>query len=151
MSYKECCKELMSGFSKEQFEYVFSYEYNELDYEFLGFVEQYKALSEIIPKEFIIIDLGCNAAAQMYYFRNHKAYFGVEISDVRCFHQPNAAVFHVSVQEFIKAHLAMFDVNKCFAICNYVPGEETRKLVRETFPNLFVYYPQRFENENTIK
>lgn len=143
MSYEEHCRELQKAFTKEQFNQVFSYKYNELSPEFLGFVEQYKALAGIIPKEFTIIDFGCNAAPQMYYFRNHHKYIGIDATDCICFSQPNAEIHtKTTTQNFIKS--MKLDVNKCFAICNYVPDEEAKKMVRETFPNLFIYYPQRF-------
>lgn len=104
MSYEENCRELQKAFTKEQFAQVFNYEYNELSLEFLGFVEQYKALAGIIPKEFTIIDFGCNAAPQMYYFRNHHKYIGIEATDCICFSQPNAEIHtKTTIQDFIKS------------------------------------------------
>jgi hypothetical protein len=49
----------------------------------------------------------------------------------------------MSIEEFIKMELPMLHLDKtrCFAISSYVPDDEANKLIRETFPNLIVFYP----------
>lgn len=51
----------------------------------------------------------------------------------------------MSIQEFIANELPILlenhDIDDFCAICSYVPDREATKLVRETFPNVFCYYP----------
>ena len=56
--------ELMDLLPKEQLERVFWDEMCDIDFEFMGFTEQYKALATIIPKNRIIFDFGCAYAPQ---------------------------------------------------------------------------------------
>lgn len=136
--------ELLSVIPNDQLEEVFSGEFCDIDAEFMGFTEQYKALSTIIPKHFTIIDMGCAFAAQSYYFDEHKAYIGVDIfDDVKRFSTNNTTLIVSSIQEFIKNRLPSMglDLETTFAICNYMPDFEAARMVRETFPNVFVFYP----------
>lgn len=141
--------ELLSVIPNDQLEEVFTGEYCDIDVEFMGFTEQYKALSEIIPKHFTIIDMGCAFAAQSYYFEKHRAYIGVDIfNKAKRFHTNNTTLIICSIQEFIKNRLPIMglDLESTFAICNYMPDFEAAKMVREKFPNVFVFYPSRVGN-----
>ena len=133
--------ELFDLIPKEEIDRIFAYECNELDEEFLGFTEFYKALSTIIPKHFVVIDFGCYAALQGYYFKDHKAYIGVDISDVPKLSIQNAIYYKTTIQNFIANHEGGFDLGTTFAICNYVPDDEAEELVRKTYKNVFVFYP----------
>lgn len=135
--------ELISIIPKEQLDAVFAYETCDIDVEFLGFTEFYKHLAEVIPKNLTIIDLGCAYAAQAYYFRDHEQYIGVEADPCVQFHTENTTHYHMSIQSFISDELPKLNLNleTVFAICNYVPDFEAQALVRETFPNVFNYYP----------
>lgn len=135
--------ELMSIIPKEQLDAVFAYEKCDIDAEFLGFTKVYKQLSSIIPKHFIVIDLGCAYASQCYYFTKHRQYIGVEIEPCVQFHTENTKHYHMSIQKFIGDELPKMNLNleKVFAICSYVPDVRARELVRNTFPNVFTFYP----------
>lgn len=148
MDEKKCVeytKELKAMIPHEEYNAIMSQEYCELDFDFLGFVNVYKPLSELIPVERTVIDFGCYLAAQSYFFSNHKGYIGVDSCTLNRFTPPNAVHYVMSIQKFIaevlpgllKAHKE----NHYCAICSYVPDREATALVRKTFPNVFCYYP----------
>lgn len=116
----------------------------DMDKEFLGFTEAYKALAAVIPKGYTVLDLGCGYAAQCFYFRDHAGYIGVDLDETdRRFHAENTTHVMATIQDFIRNRLTDFvsDLHRVFAICNYVPDENAQRMVRGTFPNLFVFYP----------
>lgn len=111
----------------------------------------YYTLSRMIPKDATIIDIGCSYNAQSYLFKEHKAYIGVDpIEDFNNWHfehfvAEGTKFYNMTGQQFIKEVLPTLelDLDKVFAICTYVPDWECQRLVRETFKNLYVYYPIR--------
>ena len=132
----------------------------ELDYEFLGFEEVYKAVTLFVPKNRVIIDFGCGYAFQSWYFRDYRKYIGVDndITENDILRTDNAEFYFMSIQEFIRNHVVKdtfgFNyiilsgaeaerVESFFAICSYVPDTDAQRLVRETFPHCLVYYPHR--------
>ena len=113
-------------------------DYCDIDGTFMGFMDVYKALSEIIPKHWTIVDFGCSYAPQCYYFRNHKGYIGVDSSTPKRFEAKNTSHLYGTIQDFINT-----DVDSpIFAICSYVPHFHAAELVRKNFKNCFVYYPE---------
>lgn len=117
----------------------------DIDGDFMGFTDIYYHLSKIIPKDRIIIDLGCAYATQAVYFKNHKKYIGVDLPD---FGSPkvqthNSEYFLMTIRKFIEQELPKLKGENMFAICSYVPPwhDDNEKLVRENFEHLFVYYP----------
>ena len=69
--YKEALSELRTLIPASEFNEVMSQDRCELEYDFLGFLNVYKPLSELIPKNHIVIDFGCYLAAQSYLFSEH--------------------------------------------------------------------------------
>lgn len=130
---------------KEEMTEILSQEMCELQPDFLGFVNVYEPLSNLIPEHKIVIDFGCYLAAQSYFFQDHKAYIGVDCVNMKRFTPENALHYEMSIQEFIANELPILlenhDIDDFCAICSYVPDREATKLVRETFPNVFCYYP----------
>ena len=126
----------------DEFERVMRYEDCELDLSFLGFTRDYEALSTIVPLNFTIVDLGCYLAAQSYFFTHHKAYIGVDVVEADRFTPHNAEHYVGSIQSFI-ANIDRWDLDldKTFAIMNFVPDWNARDLVKQTFKNLYVFYP----------
>jgi len=120
----------------------------DIDGEFLGFTEIYKNLAEIIPKERIIIDLGCAYAPQAVYFTEHKKYIGVDVSDCPKVKTNNSEYYIMKIQDFIEKELPKIKDENLFAICSYVPPwhGDNEKLVRENFRHCFIYYPDRRDN-----
>ena len=142
ITYSECYS-LLSLIPKEQIENVFNQRECDIDIEFLGFIDIYKKLSEIIPKHFTIVDLGCAYNPQCFYFKDHKKYIAVDISDCEKFKSENCEIYNKSIEDFIREDISGLNLDETFAICSYVPpwGGDNRKMVRESFKNQFVYYP----------
>ena len=121
----------------------------ELDYEFLGFENVYKAVTLFVPKDRIIIDFGCGYAFQSWYFKDYRKYIGVDVGreaeDVlNILETGNSEFCHMRIQQFIAMFPRMrYEVEEVFAICSYVPDTGAQRLVRETFPHCLVYYPHR--------
>ena len=139
--------ELFKLIPNNQTRWVFSQKDCELEHDFLGFTEFYKHLSFIIPTHFTIVDLGCGYAPQSFYFTKHKQYIGVDVFEGERFFALNTRHYTKTIQDYVRTDISKLDLCEVFAICSYVPDEEAKELVRNTFPNLFVYYPcdkQRF-------
>lgn len=111
---------------------------------FIGFIEYYEALSKIIPKNFIIVDIGCGYAFQSYLFKEHKQYIGVcPESNVKILPN-NGSFYKIDSNNFINNKLKdlNLDIDKVFCICNYVPlNKQESDLLKLTFKNLFYFYP----------
>ena len=112
----------------------------------------YYYLSRMIPKEWTVIDVGASYGAQSYLFKDHARYIAVEpfrSSDdwhFEDFKADGTERYQMTAGKFIKDVLPTLnlDLDKTFAICNYVPewfGENPMELVRQTFHNCYVYYP----------
>ena len=137
-----------------QIKEVFSQDRCDIDGEFLGFTDIYENLSKIIPKYMTVIDFGCAYAPQAYYFTKHFKYIGVDSEPMTQFSTHNSEFFIMSIQNFIKNEKYIKEIS--FAICSYVPDFDAQELVRNTFPNTFVYYPTNcfvpdFTNYPTMK
>ena len=124
---------------KDQKELVFGQAMCDIDGEFLGFMEVYESLSKLIPKHFTVIDLGCAYNPQCFYFTEHKKYIAVDSDPCVKFKSDNCEIYQKDIDKFIEEDLSQFNLSETFAICSYVPCDS--KLLRETFKNLFVYYP----------
>lgn len=123
---------------------VFSYENCELALSFVGFLHSYKDLSESLPEDFTIIDIGSYQAVQSEYFKDFEGYISVDLGcpESARYHTLNSTHFEMSGQDFIKDILPALkesglDLNKTFCICSYVPDE---KLRNELIPEAFPYY-----------
>jgi hypothetical protein len=127
----------------EQYDRVFGQDMCDIDYEFLGFTEIYESLAEIIPKHWTVVDLGCAYSPQSWLFSDHKLYVGVDYGVKERFSAPNTRHFEGTIREFIERGLTEFNLDQTFAICSYVPPwhDDNRKIARENFKNVFVYYP----------
>lgn len=109
----------------------------------------YYYLSRMIPKDWTVIDTGCAYNAQSYLFQNHKRHIAVEPewkdSDFRVeyFKAPNTEMLFMTGQDFIENVLPKMnlDLDKTFAIVNYVPSGACNLMARETFKNIYTYYP----------
>ena len=118
----------------------------EMDMSFMAFEEVYKAITLFVPKSKVILDLGCAYAPQSHYFADYRKYIGVDLpigNDIRFDKNENCIIFLQSIQKFINETLKTLPYKNTdyFAICSYVPDQDARKLVRETFENCLVYYP----------
>lgn len=134
---------LLGMLPPEQVHAVFNQPQVDIDPTFLGFVSIYERLSEIIPKHFTVIDLGCAYNAQSFFFQEHKEYVAVDYGTFVKFKAPNCIIIEKNIRQFIEENIKDYDLEETFAICSYVPdwGDKNNALVREKFKNLFVYYP----------
>lgn len=128
---------------EDQLERVLSGAMCDIGPEFLGFTEIYVHLAAIIPLHWTVVDLGCAYAPQAWLFKEHKSYVGVTLGEIERFSAPNTKHYTMPISEFIAKHLPDFDQKTTFAICSYVPPwhDDNRRLAREAFENVFVYYP----------
>lgn len=138
-------KDLLDRIPREDVDRVFHQEMADIDLEFLGFINTYKYLAELISIHWTVIDFGCAYAPQAYYFTDHKRYIGIDgFPDRERFCPPNGTMYGMTAGEWIEKHLQEVDVDESFAICNMVPnwyGEKAGEIVRAHFPNLYVFYP----------
>lgn len=143
----ETC-ELFRLIPKEKLQYLFQHSDAgaDLDCSFLGFEDIYLDVLRAVPKDKVIIDLGCAYATQSWFFREHVKYIGVDfcMNEDSVIHTENSAFYFTSIQQFISEMLPALklDLNDVFAVCSYVPDEEARDLVLGTFPYCYVYYPE---------
>lgn len=142
-TFEEINSDLFKMLPADQKKRVFNSDMGDIDGEFLGFVNFYHHLSRIIPKEWIVIDLGCAYAPQSFYFEGHVEYVGVDLLVKERFCGVNSVFYEMSIEQFISKHLHEYDLDKTFAICSYVPpwGGDNAKMVRDAFKNCFVFYP----------
>lgn len=111
--------------------------------------ETYYYLSRMIPKNWTIIDIGCAYNPQSYLFQNHKRHIAIEPKwndshfRFEYFKAPNTELLFMTGQEFIQYELQKMnlDMKKTFCIVNYVPSDAVNLSARETFPNIYTYYP----------
>lgn len=129
---------------KRQVDKVLKEQCMELDPSFLGFTNVYLALATLIPRHWTVVDFGCAEAAGCCFFKKHKEYIGVDPGEDARFHFKNTTHYVMTIQEFIdfrKPHFLCLNLKETFAICSYVPDDDARRLVNETFDNVFNYYP----------
>lgn len=156
--YAAALHELRELIPDAQYEMVMNQGACELEDDFLGFVDRYQALSTIIPRDWVVVDLGCYLAAQSWFFKDHRAYVGVNsrlrdwsydpvtkeeewFGNMTRFAAPNTHHVTASIQEFIKENPEFCAREDVFAICSYVPDFEATELVRQTFKNCDIFYP----------
>ena len=134
-SYYEIC-------DKKQVCEIIQENIGDIDFDFIGFLEQYESLSKLIPKDWTIVDLGCANGFQSLYFQKHKKYIGVDIDTETKYQTTNSEYYTMRIKEFLESeNFKKLNLDKTFAICNYVPCESEVKMAREEFKNIFVYYP----------
>lgn len=109
----------------------------------------YYKLAQMIDKKWTVIDIGCAYNPQSYLFQGHARFIAVnpewKDSDFHFehFQAPKTEFYAMTGQQFIKEKLETLDIdlNRTFAIVNYVPNDSCSQLVRETFKNVWAYYP----------
>lgn len=144
-NYVNSCNRLRALIPEAESRELLNQLYCELEPDFLGFCDIYEGLAGIIPPGMTVIDFGCYMAPQAYFFQRHKAYIGVDTCGLKRFTPSNAKHYVCSIQDFIRDEYPKLQADLkptgYFAICSYVPDMEAAKLVRETFGNVFCYYP----------
>ncbi len=127
---------------------------SDIDKEFLGFLQPYWFLSQVLDKDLTIIDLGCGYGLQSYYFRKFKRYIGIDVLSfvdnieelkpteviVVKLPVPNAEYYSRIINNMTKADFQNIgvDFNNSFAIVSY-SIQRTHK-VCNLFTKKYVYY-----------
>ena len=145
------------------FELISSYLYNlipkeewervsrtaEISPDFCCFADTYYHLSQVIPKDYTVIDFGAAYNAQAYFFTKHKKFIAVNPHsadrDDGMFKPDNCDIYRMTTGEFLKK--VEDPKEKVFAICNYVPnwyGEDSIDLVHKNFRNIYTFYPSNY-------
>ena len=142
---------LLSLLPKDQVDIILRQDRCELDFTFLGFTDIYEHLSYIIPEHFVILDLGCYLASQSFYFRKHKAYVGVDTTNLKRFKFKNTTHYIKDIRDFLIEDLYQYDLSETFAICSYVPiMRTTQQMLKERCKNIFMFYPSDKKNNKDI-
>lgn len=141
---KQATDHLLSLIPHDILRVFLSQEYCEIDEDFLCFALPYEILSQMIPKDMVVIDFGCYMAAQAYFFQEHAAYVGVDCYEVftpylRRFQPENAIHVSSSIQACAKALQIVYP--NAYAICHAVPDEKARQIVSRLYQNHCVSYP----------
>lgn len=138
------CETLIKSIGHNEIKRLFSYKEAEVDYEFLGFLDNYRDIPNIVPVDFTIVDVGCYMAFQADYFKHYRRYIGIEPFCPIEFRliQRNAEYYLQTIQDFVKMPFR-FDIDKSFAVCSGVPDSkgEIKKIIVETFPYFRIAYP----------
>lgn len=112
--------------------------------------ETYYYLSRLIPKDWTVIDIGCAYNSQSYLFQDHKRHIAIEPVwhgddwHFEYFKAPNTEMLFMTGQEFIQDELPKMDLDldKTFCIVNFVPSGAANLMARETFKNIYTFYPK---------
>lgn len=144
-NFLELAQALWSNVTPEEEKKMRSWDYCQISPEFPCFVLQYYSALSFVPTHWTIVDIGCYLAVQSYLYVDYKNYIGIDNVPIEYrVATPNSMHYELSFQLFKSlGYLEDLELNlkQTFAICNYVPDAECRKLVRETFPNCLIYYP----------
>ena len=147
-NFELATKELLELIPKQELDEVLKQPICDIEPCFLGFVDTYKALSDLIPKHFTVIDLGCGFNPQSFFFKDHLKYIAVDsFQNTKRFMTDNCTFYEMDISDFIEKHISDFYLDETFAIMNYVPlwgRNNHNELVRKHFKNLFVYYPHGY-------
>ena len=144
----EIC-ELAKLIPLEELNRKLSYGCSELDPSFLCFDYCYKAVSEVLPRNFTIVDLGCYQAAQCYYFKDFDKYIGVDCYDQtysREYVPPLRFISHNTTHyvETIQQYLAkkQWDNTETYFIMSGVPNRPCMHLMKNLTENYLWWYPR---------
>ena len=155
--YAKLQKATLDAIPKEESNRLFSYDYCEIEPDFIAFLENYADLATKLPEDYTIIDIGCYQALQGILFRKHKKYIGVEpnVPIEWRLQQDNAEYYEQTGQQFIASTLERLiaqglDLQKAFVICSAVPDKELQKMVCKRFPNYRVAYPSEKTREKGV-
>ena len=124
-------------------------DHGDVDPTFVGFIDKYRHLYNIIPRNRVIVEIGCAYAFQDYYFRNHRFYVGIDPTPKEDrFQTPNSIHHELLVQSSAYLMGLNYGVNctePLFAICSYCPDNRAAKAMKEAFRDCFSFYPQQTE------
>ena len=131
-------QDLMKSKYRSQAEKIMNKVSGDIDPTFLAFVDVYRGISLAIDEDWTIYDFGCAYNFQNWYFRKHKKYIAINPNqdDVMMF--DNTEFVKASIQEYLPRKIEP----KSFAICSAVPAHQHYDLIKKSFNNLFIWYPE---------
>lgn len=144
--------ELWDMIPPEERELKMSYGNVELSADFMCFEEPYKAVAEFLPRNYTVIDLGCNQAAQCYYFKDYEQYIGVDGFDKNYdvgwvpplrFMCPNTEHYVEDVENFLDTMLRIEETmpRNAYFIVSALPHFKTEYLDEYGIDNYLWWYP----------
>jgi len=148
--YLDLCKEVYEIIGAKEYRRLFDWEECELQFDFLGFLDEYQPLREL-PKDFTILDLGSYQALQGAFFKDYEQYITVDlIPEEARLKQDNATHIQCELRRFFKEVLPTLnlDMEKTVAIGSYVPCSDLKKLIEENFTYYRWVYPGEGRSEN---
>lgn len=115
-------KNIKNEFPAEMVEEIFSQE-GQKEYDFVGYMNLYKMVSDVVDQRAIIVDIGCYLAPQCYLFKNHLGYIGVDDCQLKRFTCDNSEHYYGDVRQFLNDYKFdyMTDEQKAkyFIVCAY--------------------------------
>ena len=114
-----------------------------IDWSFLGFLEDYWALSKLIPAHYIVVDVGCSSGFQHVIFKDYKKYIGIDSHDTQQKAFSDNAEFIIGDFEDVYTRLAEYPKDKLFGIANMSilyrkDNGRVLSLFKETFNQMFI-------------
>ena len=164
MSYAPYNLTVYNKIKKSEQLFKLNHYYCEIEPDFLYMGSIYEAASILIPKDYVIIDLGCYMAAQAFLFDEFNGYIGVDNFDTKDsyplrFYTENTMHITDDIRLFLKnvitngyienLHSPKVGMEKvlpqdCYVIANAVTAlldDATKQLLLNTFPNVAIEYP----------
>lgn len=141
--YLELCKEVYEKIGAKEYCRLLDWEECELEFDYLGFLEQYQELREL-PEVFTILDLGSGQALQGAFFKEHARYITVDLIPERArLRQENATHIQCELRRFFEETLPTLNLDreKTVAIGSYVPCKGLKELIEENFTYYKWVYP----------
>lgn len=113
--------------------------------EFMCFCDIYLHLSQIIPKHWTVLDLGCAFAPQSWFFKDHAKYIGVDPGKFKRFKTPNASFYEWTIAKFFNSKSSLkLNKDRTFGIMSHVPADDySYFLAKAHLSNIFIYYPSQ--------
>ena len=124
----------------------------ELEADYWGFDDLYRAVAAYLPKRYAVADIGCAEALHSWYFRDHAAYIGVDtweggarlcggMSYATRYLTPNFREHVMDGRDYARRLRGLEVVRNMYAIVSAVPCPDLYMDVLKTFPNCATWYP----------
>ena len=142
---------LRSLIPDDEYHLKMSYGCSELSGDFLGFVDAYAVIADLLPKHMTIVDLGCYQAAQCYFFKDFESYIGVDCYDQ--YYKPseytpplrfatdNTVHYVMTIQEWMNRYTWTYGYDAdTYFIMSAVPNIQ-HEVLEGNCENYFWWYP----------
>ena len=146
---------LYSSMLPEELDKLRTWKYSEIEpYYVCTSIDLYRKLMNL-PRDFTIIDLGCNQACQVIYYEDFSGYIGVDnsVPVENRLHRNNTIHYQMDYKEFLNNILPqllsekIIDLDKTIAVSYLMPGIDFT-LIKEKFKYFDIYYPGYNQNSS---